>query len=57
MSVFWRIHRFWDNLAQNYYRASFARYCQIVGRDLLVKGPFRARNAGQIEFGESCTID
>lgn len=57
MSAFWRIRRFGESLAQNYYSRSFASRCQTVGHDLLVKGSFRVRNAGQIEFGESCIID
>ena len=57
MSVLWRIRRFWNILAQKYFGASFASQCQSVGRDLLVKGPFRIRNAGQIEIGESCIMD
>ncbi len=57
MSVFWRIRRIWDSLAQIYFRAMFVRHCVVVGHDLLVKGPFRVRNAGQIEIGDACIID
>jgi len=57
MSAFWRIQRFWNRLVQIYYRALFVRFCLVVGRNLLVKGPFRVRNAGLIELGDSCVLD
>jgi acetyltransferase-like isoleucine patch superfamily enzyme len=57
MSGLWRIRRFWTGLRQKYYTASFAHQCQKVGCDLLVKGPFRLRNMGQVEIGDSCIID
>ena len=57
MSMIWRIHNLWCILVQDYYRASFTRYCQAVGRDLIVKGPYRVRNTGQIEIGDHCIFD
>jgi len=57
MSGFWRICTFWHSLVQSLYKVSFLRQCQTVGHDLLVKGPFRVRNAGRIEIGKSCILD
>lgn len=57
MSALWWLSRFWGNLLQRNYRRAFARHCQGVGCDLLVKGPFRVRNAGQIHIGDACILD
>jgi len=57
MSMFGRTRKFCYRLLQNYYRYSFLSHCQFVGKDLLVRGPYRLRNAGRIEVGESCIID
>lgn len=57
MSVFWRIHKLGHSFVQNYYKTSFESHCQSVGSGLLVKGPYRIRNAGRIEIGGACIID
>ena len=40
-----------------YYCAIFTKQCQFVGDNLLVKGPFRVRNIGQIIIGNVCIFD
>jgi acetyltransferase-like isoleucine patch superfamily enzyme len=57
MNGFWRVPALWQRMMQAHYRASFIGQCQSVGKDMLVKGPFRIRNAGQIHIGDSCIID
>jgi acetyltransferase-like isoleucine patch superfamily enzyme len=44
-------------MLQAYYQASFIGQCQSVGNSLSVKGPFRIRNSGQIQVGDSCIVD
>ena len=51
MSMVWRIKNLWDRVLRDWHRASFLRHCQVVGSDILVKGPYRVRNAGTIEIG------
>jgi acetyltransferase-like isoleucine patch superfamily enzyme len=57
MSGFWRIEKVWHSLIQSYYQASFVHQCQAVGSNVLIKGPYRVRNAGHIEVGQSCILD
>ncbi len=57
MNPFWRIQQLRHELLQAYYRSVFTSRCQSVGAGLLVKGPFRVRNAGTVEIGQSCIVD
>lgn len=57
MSGLWRVLNIWQKAAQAYYRAAFVRQCQMVGNGLLVTGPFRVRNGGEIRFGNACILD
>ncbi len=57
MNGLWRVSALWQRMMQAHYRASFIGQCNSVGNNLLVKGPFRIRNSGQIQVGDSCIID
>jgi len=53
----WRLQNLRQKIAQAHYKASLVRQCYSTGNDLLVKGPIRVRNEGEIHFGNSCILD
>ena len=57
MRIPWRFHTWINALQQVYWRRTFSNTCQQIGRNLLVKGRCRVRNAGRIEFGDDCILD
>lgn len=52
-----RISRIFNKIAVNHWTYSFEKNCHVVGKNTIIKGPFRLRNAGRVEIGQDCIFD